>query len=91
MRNINDHHKSRAVKTLATRHRRLAANFPGWGIEYNSSLDKFLLDTPAGIAGHVTHVESHGMNPWTRYTILFEDGSRGVGFCLGIDFEWAEG
>lgn len=86
MHNINDHHKGRTIMTLATRHRRLSADFPGWDAP---DRERHLLDTPHGLRGQVVSVESHGSNPWTRYTIKFEDGSRGTGFCHGVDFVWA--
>lgn len=84
--NIHSHHKGREVVALETRHRRLAVDFPGWGAD---NYRDFLLPIPAGLTGVVTTVESHGSNPWTRYTVRFDDGTRASGLCLCTDFTWA--
>lgn len=86
MRNVNDHRKGQAIVALETNHRRLAADFPGWGA---TNYADFLLPIPAGLAGTVTSVESHGSNPWTRYTVRFEDGTSASGLVAGDDFRWA--
>lgn len=53
--------------------RRFAVNFPGWS---DPNFCDFLLPTPARLTGIVTRVEQHGINPWTRYSIRFDDGTR---------------
>lgn len=84
--NVNDADKGRRVISRETRVRRLAVDFPGWGAENYAD---FLLPTPAGLPGTVTHVESHGSNPWTRYTVRYDDGTRSSGLVPGADFDWA--
>lgn len=76
----------KAVVTLTTRTRRLAPDFPGWD---HPNYGDYLLDIPAGLRGTITGVESHGSNPWTRYTVQFEDGSRASGLVLGVDITTA--
>jgi hypothetical protein len=83
--NIHDGDKGRKVQALDTRHRRRSADFPGWGAENYAD---FLLPIPAGLAGTVTNVESHGLNPWTRYSVRFTDGSGASGLILGADIEF---
>jgi hypothetical protein len=86
MPNIHDHHQGRPVRALKTRTLALAADFPGWG---SPGYEDFLVPIPEGAHGVVDHVESHGSNPWTRYTIRFADGTRASGLCLGSDIEFA--
>lgn len=52
------------------------ADFPGWDAPNYAD---FFVDHPAGVTGTITHIESHGSNPWTRYSVLYADGSRGSG------------
>lgn len=83
--NVNSNHKGRGIVSMETRTRRLSQDFPGWGApDYR----EHLLPIPAGLTGVVTTVESHGSNPWTRYTVMFDDGTRASGLCLGTDFTW---
>lgn len=84
--NVNDFRMGHKVVSRSTRVRRLSKDFPGWGAE---GYQDHLLDTPAGIVGVVEAVNSHGSNPWTRYVIRFEDGSRGIDLVPGEDFDWA--
>jgi len=86
MPNIHDHHLGRPVRALTTRTRALAVDFPGWGAPNYAD---FLVPILEGAHGVVTSVESHGSNPWTRYTIRFADGTRASGLCLGSDIEFA--
>ncbi len=51
-------------------------DFPGWS---DPNYQDFLVDLPAGQAGVVTDVESHGSNPWTRYTVRLDSGHRTSG------------
>jgi len=81
--NIHAHRKGATVTlTGKGRTRRLAADFPGWGKESASDF----IDTGAtGLTGIVVSVESHGSNPWTRYSVRFIDGSSASGLCEGRD------
>lgn len=80
--NINDNLKGRSIVALETKHRRRAANFPGWG---DPNYADHLLPIPAGLEGIITHVESHGSNPWTKYSVRFEDGTTASGLIMGSD------
>lgn len=73
------------VISLTTKHRRFAKDFPGWS---HPNFHDYLLETTAGLQGMVTYVEQHGSNPWTRYSIEFDDGSSMCGACEGTDFTW---
>jgi hypothetical protein len=85
--NIHAHHKDRSVRALATGHRRLVADFPGWG---SPGHQDFLLPIPPGLSGVVSDVESHGTAPWTRYSVRFPDGTSASGLSLGQDIEFAD-
>ena len=54
----------------------LAADFPGWGAE---NYKDFFVEVPAGLTGTVVSTESHGMAPFTRLVIKWENGSRSAG------------
>ena len=85
MRNVHDHHRGRSVVTLrSSRTRRLPADFVGWG---HPDAIGSLLEPKTGLTGRITNVESHGSNPWTRYTVRFDDGSTASGLVLGVDVE----
>jgi len=72
------------VRTLAgIQTRRYAVDFPGWD---SPNAQEFLLPTPARLVGTVTCVEQHGSNPWTRYSIKFDDGTR----VSGLDPRYVE-
>ena len=73
------------VVSIDSGRRRFAVDFPGWSDP--SHLD-YLLPVPQGLRGTVTYVEQHGSNPWTRYSIKFEDGSKMYGAIAGEDFDW---
>ena len=77
--------KGRTVRALGGRTLRRAADFPGWGA---ANYADYLLPVPAGLAGTVTNVESHGANPYTRYSVEFTDGSRASGLVTGTDIEF---
>lgn len=88
MTSINSHRKGATVRLTGTgRNRRLAPDFPGWGAPDYAD---YFIDTPdAGLTGTVTSVESHGMNPWTRYSVRFSDGTSASGLVEGKDIEFA--
>jgi hypothetical protein len=85
--NIYEHRTGQRVITLACKHRRLAVNFPGWGAPDYAD---YLLPIPAGLTGTVTAVESHGSNPWTRYTVKLDDGTRIIGAIEGAEITPAD-
>jgi hypothetical protein len=58
--------------------RGFAPGWPGW--EAPNRLD-FMPTIEAGWVGTITNVESHGAAPYTRYSILFENGVRANGVC----------
>jgi hypothetical protein len=84
MANIHEHHRGLGVRALATSHRRFPADFPGWG---RPGAAESLLPIPQGLPGVIADVESHGSNPWTRYSVRFADGTRACGLVLGDDIE----
>ena len=86
MANINQHHKGLNVTSLGAKHRRFAADFPGWDVPDHAS---YLLPITAGMTGVVTQVESHGIAPHTRYSVKFPDGSHASGLVLGQDISFA--
>jgi hypothetical protein len=83
---IHDGDKGREVIALETRHRCYGPDFPGWG---NPGSSAHLREIAPGTAGTVTHVESHGAAPYTRYAVLFDDGTRASGLAAGQDFKFA--
>jgi hypothetical protein len=56
--------------------RALAVDFPGWG---DPNYRDYFVDHLAGVEGEVVGTESHGSNPWTRYTVRWDDGTRSSG------------
>jgi hypothetical protein len=86
MGNIHDSDKGRPVVALGSQRLRRAADFPGWDAPDYAS---YLLPIPAGLEGTVTCVESHGSNPWTRYSVTFTDGTAASGLCIGTDIKFA--
>ena len=76
--------KGARITALGSKTRRLAVNFPGWG---DPNYANYLMSVPAGLIGEVTSVESHGSNPWTRYSVRFTDGTTASGMCLGTDID----
>jgi hypothetical protein len=85
MTSIHAADKGRAVTALCARGNRLMPGFPGWDApDYHDFLKPIIPGQP----GTVTDVESHGCNPWTRYTVRFDDGSRASGLCEGEDFRF---
>lgn len=81
-----DMNKNTAVTTLTTTHRRFPVDFSGWGAPDAAAQ---LLPIPAGLHGVITRVEHHGIAPFTRYSVEFEDGTRASGLALGRDIEVA--
>lgn len=62
----------------------LGVDFPGWG--HPNAYDHLHRPT-FGVEGEIVAVESHGSNPWTRYSVRFADGTRASGLGLGTDIE----
>lgn len=88
MPNVNDHMKGAAVVVReGVRGNYLAADFPGWGAD---NYEDFLVPMAeaAGLSGIVTSVNSHGSNPWTRYSITLENGGHVIDGVPGNDFDW---
>lgn len=83
--NVNDGDKGRRVVLIRTR-RVLHQDFPGWGADNYAD---FLVDRDPGLEGVITSVESHGSNPWTRYTVRFDDGTRASGLAPDKDIRFA--
>lgn len=56
----------------------LLPSFPGWGedLEICKQHMRPIVD---GEQAEVVGIESHGMNPWTRFTLRFADGARASG------------
>lgn len=77
--------KGTKIRMIESR-RMLAANFPGWG---DPNYADFFVQCEIGDSGVITDVESHGSNPWTRYSIRLANGSRQHGLVLGTHFEVA--
>jgi hypothetical protein len=79
MRNVHDHHKGSTVTALEPI-RSQNSNHPGWGEPWDAltreQKDACYTEQPVGAVGVVTDVESHGMNPWTRYSVRWSDGCR---------------
>lgn len=48
------------------------------------------VDWQPGLTGVVRVVESHGSNPWTRYTVRFDDGGYASGLIYGRDFTFTD-
>lgn len=87
MGNVNDYRKGELViiSETATKNYR-TANFPGW--EDLEAAKAELKPLVAGMMGVVTSVESHGSNPWTRYSVEFANGGHASGLVAGLDFRW---
>jgi hypothetical protein len=44
---------------------------------------------PANATGIITRVEHHETDPYTRYTVRFDDGGHGTGMIIGRDIKIA--
>jgi hypothetical protein len=57
---------------------KLGDDFPGWGADFETVVKPYLEAhrLQHGEVGRIVDIESHGSNPWTRYTVEFEDGGR---------------
>jgi hypothetical protein len=87
--NVNEHRRGQRVITTATVHgNRLAADFPGWG---DPNYADYLIPQQPGLTGTVVDVESHGSDPYTRYTVRFDDGTRDMGLAEGRDIQFTAG
>lgn len=85
LRNVNAHRQGQKVR-VAEQIRCLAADFPGWG---DPNYADYFTTMEPGEEAVVRDVNSHGSNPWTRYTLETEDGR------VAIDkvppaFDWLE-
>lgn len=89
MSNVNDFRKgSRIVVREGVRGNYLDAQFPGWG--QPDAYDHLLpIASIAGMTGVVSSVNSHGSNPWTRYSIRLANGGLIIDGVPGVDFDWA--
>jgi hypothetical protein len=85
--NVNDHREGQRIITRpGVRARRFAVDFPGWD---HPAYKAWLLDIPAELPGTVIGVNSHGTAPFTRYDVLFDDGTSASDLDAGEDFTWA--
>src|SRR6185503_15979543 len=75
------------IVALATETRGWGPDFPGWG---DPNAADFLVAITAGMTGEIVCTESHGSNPWTRYSVKFDNGTRASGLVLGKDFKLAQ-
>lgn len=89
MGNVNDFRRGATVTIReGVRGNFLAASFPGWG-EPDAYDHLVPLASVAGMSGTVRSVNSHGSNPWTRYTIKLANGGTVIDGVPGVDFDWA--
>lgn len=90
MSNVNDFRQGHQVVVRAdARGNYLSADFPGWGAE-NYADHLIPIASAAGMTGTVTSVNSHGSNPWTRYSVRLADGGHMIDGVPGVDFDWQE-
>ena len=70
----------RVTQVVKTTHRALMPSFPGWG-----KPDEFehFAEVEIGDEGTITRVESHGNNPWTRFSVQWDNGNRSHGVHPG--------
>lgn len=87
MANIHEHHKGRRVVVReGVKRNYLPADFPGWGAP--DALERLApMADIAGMVGVISSVESHGSNPWTRYSVTFGNGGSASGLILGEDID----
>lgn len=71
--NVHDHLKGRRVRALVTQHR-------AW--ELGGDPHAGTVPIPEGTGGVITNVESHGSNPWTRYSVRFDNGTHASGLIM---------
>lgn len=67
---------TRVIAVAGAKNTRFPVNFPGWGTPNAADT---LLPWVEGMTGVVSFVESHGMNPWTRFSVRWSDGTRSSG------------
>jgi O-acetyl-ADP-ribose deacetylase (regulator of RNase III) len=73
----SEHYIGRRIRTLhRISGRGFAPTFPGW---QDPDHMKHMPSLKPGWLGTITKVESHGSNPWTRYSITFDNGIRAHG------------
>ena len=49
----------------------------------NSAIGMYVRDKRTNVLGQITGVEQHKEVPFQRYTVLFDDGTKGEGFIVG--------
>lgn len=88
MGNVNDFRKGAPVVIReGVRGNYLSKDFPGWG--ESDAYDHLVpMAEAAGLEGVVTSVNSHGSNPWTRYSIRLTNGGFVIDGVPGVDFDW---
>jgi hypothetical protein len=89
MSNVNDFRRGATVRIREDAPGNyFPTDFPGWGTP-NAADHLRPMTERAGQLATVTSVESHGSNPWTRYSIRFADGAHTGGTIPGVEFDWA--
>lgn len=49
----------------------------------NSAIGMYVRDKRTNVLGQITGIEKHKTEPFQRYTVLFDDGTKGEGFIVG--------
>jgi hypothetical protein len=78
--NIHADRKGLRVVSLPTARRKRVFVLADGGWDY--------ADLAVGSRGVVKDVESHGSDPYTRYSIQWDEGGYSGGTSLGHDFTW---
>lgn len=91
MANINAHRKGQQVTlTGKGRTRRISAEARQEGSDLSWDDEGYYTDDFTGpLQGTVRSVESHGSAPYTRYSVVFADGTATSGLAEGTDIEFA--
>ena len=84
--NVHAHLKGRKVYSLPGA-RALLDGFPGWGSD--EAFD-YCGEVAGGLEGVIQSVNSHGMAPYTRYSIKWETGDRTIDGTPGNEFSWSK-
>ncbi len=91
MNNIHSHLKNKnVILTGNGRTRRISAEARQEDSTLTWDDDGYYTDefTP-GLRGRIRSVESHGSAPFTRFSVVFDDGTSTSGLDLGTDIELA--